>query len=254
VIAAGCGRLGFDASAANPDDAPDASTPADFGDGCVVGLHFEEPAWVGAAGEVIDACGGDQSGTATGGARPIHDPLRGRVADFSNTVADCVVIDDQPALRLAGAITMSAWVLPTALDAVDPSGVIAKRSDDQAEVAYTMFVWTANRVYVDIDTENDELGGSGGLENGRWQQITTVYDGAQPAASRVKIYIDGVLDRVGAESASAIAPFTSSLHIGCLPQLSANQQSFRGKLDDVGVWDRAFTDAEVHDWYEASRL
>lgn len=180
--------------------------------------------------------------------------VRGRVADFRDTVEDCVVIGDAPALRLAGAVTMSAWVFPTGLDAVNPYGVIAKRSDDLTDVAYTMFVWTGNRVFVDIDTENDELASTGALANGRWQQITTVYDGAQPVTDRVTIYIDGVLDRVAPESASAITAFTSALHVGCLPQQqSTNQQSFRGMLDDVGVWDRAFTAAEVRAWYDASK-
>jgi hypothetical protein len=254
AIAAGCGRLGFDTSAVSPDGAPDARTQAAFGNGCVVGFHFEEPAWAGAPGEVIDACGGDQPGKAAGGARPVDDPVRGRVADFSDTIADCIVIGDEPALRLAGAITMSAWVFPTGLDAVNPYGIIAKRTDDLAEVAYTMFVWTDNHVFVDLDTENDELASTGTLANGRWQQITTVYDGSQPVAARVKIYIDGVLDREAPESASAITPFTSALHVGCLPQQAANKQSFHGRLDDVGVWDRAFTAAEVRGWYEASKL
>lgn len=252
VAVAGCGRVAFDGPADAPD-APDASRP-DFGDGCVVGFRFEELEWTGAGGEVGDACGGDQPGTVAGGAKRIDDGVRGRVADFSSTLGDCVLVADEPALRIARAITMSAWVFPTALDTVNPYGIIAKRADDGVEVAYGMFAWTGNQVHVDIDTENDEVLSVGALANGTWQQVTTVYDGAKAASERVQIYINGTLDRTGAESAAAITPFTSALHVGCLPQQSApNQQSFGGKLDDVGVWSRAFTPAEVDAWYLATR-
>lgn len=249
AAAAGCGRVAF-------DGASDAMTDAqNFGAGCVVGFHFEEPAWTGAPGEVIDDCGGDQSGSITGGAKRVDDDVRGRVADFNTTTDDCVVIPDQIKLRLTGAATMSAWVFPTALDAVTPYGIIAKRTNDSSEVAYAMFAWTGNHVWVDIDEENDEVEGVRALANGRWQQVTVVYDGTRAASERVQIYIDGVLDKTGAESSATITQYASSLHVGCLPQTppTANQQSFRGKLDDVGIWNRAFTSAEVEDWYQATK-
>src|SRR4051812_37760282 len=148
----GCGRVSFDRNADTPIDAADAAgTGVDFGAGCAVGLAMEEASWTGVPGEVLDSCGG-HNGTAVQGARRIDDDVRGRAGEFP-APSGCVQIADAPALHATTALTLSAWIYPLALDGINPYGVIAKRSDyamDDAE--YTMFVWTGNTVWVDIDS------------------------------------------------------------------------------------------------------
>jgi hypothetical protein len=134
--------------------------------------------------------------------------------------------------------------------------VIAKRNDytmDDAE--YTMFVWTDNTVWVDLDSRNDRNHGNKPLINGQWQQITVVYDGAQPAAARVRIYLDAELDAVLGETSASLTPYPSALSIGCLPELPATkpQIAFGGRIDDAGIWTRAFSPADVAAWYAATR-
>jgi hypothetical protein len=240
-----CGRIGFDAGA----DASSPDAPAmPFGDDCVVGFEMNEGTW----GQVIDSCGGDNPGTAGGVAMPVDDPVRGRVGQFGGP-HDCITVANVPDLTMT--LTASAWIYPTGLDMVTPRGVIARRLDDQTAVAYAMFVWTGDHVVVDIDSENDEMLSNAVIPNGQWRMITTVYDGTLPAAERVRIYIDGVLDRVVAETSVAMPSSPAPLVVGCLPIMpsTSDQQSFAGRLDDVGLWNRAFTEAEVKAWYEATR-
>ena len=87
-----------------------------------------------------------------------------------------------------------------------------------------------------------------------WTQITMVYDGSLPQDQRTRIYVNGVLDKVSGETSARISGSSSGapLSVGCLP-LDGIAQSFIGQLDDVGVWTRAFSDAEVAAWYELTR-
>jgi hypothetical protein len=257
ALAGACGRAGFDPSATVDGGSGDAvadaaSTAPDFGSGCIVGFAMNEATWIGAA--VIDSCGGDNNGGALGAAATVDDPVRGRVGQFGGP-SDCIQVADAPELDLGTAVTTSAWIFPTGLDGVTPRGVVAKRTDDQTDVAYTMFVWTDDHVVVDIDGENDEMPGDAVLENGRWQMITAVYDGTLPVAQRIRIYVDGVLDKVLPETSATIPANAAPLTVGCLPLQppTIDQQSFAGRLDDVGLWKDAFTAAEVQAWFQATR-
>ncbi len=255
----GCGRFSFDRDADPPSDArADAVTdgaPSRFGADCIVGLEMDEPTWTGAAGEVLDSCGGDNNGTAVQGATPTDDAMRGRAGLFPPP-SGCIRIADAPALHATTALTLSAWVYPLSLDDTNPYGVIAKRTDfENDDAEYTMFVWTGNTVWVDLDSRNDRNHGNKPLINGQWQQITVVYDGTQAAAERVKIYIDAVLDAVLLETSPLLAPRANRLSIGCLPELPLTdpQIAFGGRIDDVGIWSRAFSPAEVTAWYQATK-
>lgn len=244
----GCGRLSF-------DQVDDGDHTTDFGAGCVVGLRMDEAAWTAQAGEVLDSCGGDNSGTAVRGAQPIDDAARGRAGVFP-VPSGCIQIANAPTLHATTALTLSAWVYPTALDGINPYGVIAKRTDflfDDAE--YTMFVWTDNTVWVDLDSRNDRNHGTRPLRNGQWQQITVVYDGTLPVLQRVTIYVDGVLDAVLRETSASLTPYPSALSVGCLPEIPAfiPQIALGGRIDDAGIWTRAFSAQEVDAWYQATK-
>jgi hypothetical protein len=252
----GCGRFSFDRDADPPADAVDAvDAPGDpaarFGADCVVGLELDEPSWTGAPGEVLDSCGGDNNGTAVQNARPTDDAIRGRTGLFPPP-SGCIQIPDAQALHPTTALTLSAWVYPLSLDGTNPYGVIAKRTDFEMDDAeYTMFVWTGDTVWVDLDGRNDRNHGNKPLVNGQWQQVTVVYDGALAAPLRVKIYIDAVLDAVLVETSVSLTPRANPLSIGCLPELPITdpQIAFGGRIDDVGIWTRAFSPAEVTAWY-----
>jgi hypothetical protein len=255
LVLAACGRLAFDPQVELSDaaEAHDAAPPA-FGAGCVVGLDLEEATWTNPASPVVNRCTPGSSGSPAPGARRVDDAVRGRVGEISAPTG-CIHIAEAPALHATTGLTLSAWIYPLALDGFNPFGVIAKRTDfaiDDAE--YTMFVWTDNTVWVDLDSRNDRNHGARRLSNGRWQQVTVVFDGSLPAAARVTIYVDGAPDATIAESSATLAPYPSALAVGCLPARPAAepQSALAGRIDDVGVWTRAFTPAEVADWYKAT--
>jgi len=108
-------------------------------------------------------------------------------------------------------------------------------------------------VWSDIEGEDDRWGGHDAVPSNVWTQVGMVYDGSKPPAERVRLYINGELDAVGAETSASITQAGSPLVVGCLP-LFGPAQSFIGSLDDVGVWTRALSDAEVRAWYQATKM
>src|SRR5262249_41990652 len=152
-------------------------------------------------------------------------------------------VADAPDLRAAGALTVSAWIDPTAL-APASFGVVSKRVDYQVDTEYSVFVWTdgngvgsTNQLYIDLDTENDRVADPAATFLDAWKQITVVYDGSLGEAERVRFYVDGELSYVAGETSPSIgAPMTEPpLYIGCLP-LSGPAQAFVGRIDEVAIW------------------
>ena len=250
---------------APPTDGPRGDAPADADadasldagsallTGCVMWLRMDEPSWSGIEGEVIDSSGSGNHGTALSpvdGARTALDPSRGAVGRFA--AGGCVRVPNNSTLgAIDGTLTMSAWIHPTGLDATNPFGIIAKRTDYLVEDAFDMFVQSENRLFVDIETSNDRFG-SDMLVNGVWQQVTVTYDGGRARDGRVRVFLDGVLRDVALETSDLISPQPSDVWVGCLP-LGAVAFSFVGDLDDVALWKRALSDEEVLAWYSATR-
>lgn len=243
ALVSGCGSV---------ESKPDAQVPRMLGslaDGCGVLLPMDERAW-GGAGSVIDECGGNNNGTPSGNINPTDDDQRGRVGSFLGN--GCIEVADAPELRPSTAFTLSAWVRPTALNDSDAYGVISKRLDMEAQSAYSLFLWTEDNAWISIEGNDNRFQNRATLANDRWNQVTVTYDGARPAAERVRWYVDGLFDIAGAETAASIMPYTAPLKIGCLPS-AETPQNFVGLLDDVAVWTRALSEAEITSWHALTK-
>jgi Concanavalin A-like lectin/glucanases superfamily len=245
AIASGCGSV--------ETPLPDA-TGDDLGtlrQGCAVMLRMDEPSWSG-AGSVIDTCAGGHHGTPSGTITTTAEGVRGRAGRFQGN--GCIMIPDAPDLRPASELTMSAWVLPTALNDIDAYGVISKRVDMTTQAAYSLYLWTENHAWVDLEGNTDRFANRTMLANNAWTQLTVVFDGTRAPDQRVRVYTNGTFDIAAAETAASITPHTSPLHIGCLPSPSAQtMQYFVGLIDEVAVWTRALSDVEIAQWYTATR-
>jgi hypothetical protein len=233
-------------------DAPPGATEVLTGtlrQGCVVALHMDEDAWTGAAGEVRDDCGGDNPGTLKGAANTVAGGVHGRAGSFNGSA--CIDIPDAQTLHGATGLTLSAWIFPTQLDNANANGVISKRIGMANQSEYNLYVWTNDRVYVDLDGENNRFNGVTTIKNNAWTQLTMVFDGSKPEAQRVTTYVNGKIDITSSESSASLTAYTSALHVGCMPAPTAappSMQYFTGQLDEVVIWNRALTDTEIALW------
>lgn len=100
---------------------------------------------------------------------------------------------------------------------------------------YVSDCWVPNRVYL-----------NGPSSNNLWVNLIYSYDG-----QNLKMYVDGVLYGTTNQSGS-LTNNNNPMYIGCstatsnCPQLSA---FYAGKIDDIGIWNRALSQQEITNMY-----
>ncbi len=213
---------------------------------CVLLLHMDEASWSG-AGAVKDSSGLMNDGTPVGNATTTPSGKFGAAGLFDGTTS-WVDVPDSASLHATTAITYAAWVYPTGLtDGTPAPGIISKRQAANVNVAFTMFIWTANQVWVDLP--NARFNSSAVLSNGQWYHLAVVYDGtlADPN-QRATLYVNGAFD-MAHSAAPSIAANTEDVLIGNLPE---GGDLFAGRIDEVAIWTRALGATEIAGLYAAT--
>lgn len=206
-------------------------------EGCVLLMHLDEPVWVG-TGDVVDSSGQDNDGN------PINGPLPSPEGKFGGAVrldgSNWVDVPDSASLRgETSALTYAAWVNPTEVPP-DGAGIVAKRAGFQVSSAFALFLFGDNLVYADI--QNVRLNSNASVGLNQWHHVAAVYDGKHTDPNRrLTIYIDGKFDAAGTAD-PVIAANTTDILVG---NLIGGGSTFRGLIDEVVVWKRALSEAEI---------
>jgi hypothetical protein len=82
-----------------------------------------------------------------------------------------------------------------------------------------------------------ELQTNANINNAAWHHLAATYDG-----SKLRLYVDGVLDDSLAQPGISIATSGGTFSLGARP---AGENQFDGLIDEVRVWARARTQAEI---------
>lgn len=152
-----------------------------------------------------------------------------------------VQIPDSDGLDNTNKFTVSLWAYPTLLDG-SARTLISKRSNSTTS-AYSLFFWTGNRLTVDIDSANNRFSSNTVFQANQWYHIALVYDGSLSSSSRVKLYVNGVLDKTASETSATLPNNAANLLLG---QLEINYAyRYSGRLDEVGIYRRALSPGEV---------
>jgi hypothetical protein len=154
---------------------------------------------------------------------------------------DYVRVTDTASLKLTGDVTVSAWIKPTAVGT--ERTVVSKRYE------YELGAITAAAPHP-LKWTHKAAGGavvSGQLTTStdpdRWHHVVLVRDGT---AREVRGYEDGTLNATGAYSAPP-ATSTYNLNIGRNP---GGGQHFKGLVDEVRIYNRTLSPAEVQELYD----
>jgi hypothetical protein len=205
------------------------TTPAGSGiAGLVAAYAFDS----GGGSTVTDASGNGNTGTING-ATWTTGKYGGALA-FNGTTAT-VRVPDSASLHLSTAMTLSAWVSPT----VAQTGwrtVLQKETD-------AWFLNASNDTGARRPAGGATIGGSirtttgsSALPLGTWTHLELTYDG-----SAISLYVNGV--RASTKQASGTIQSTSSpLWIG---GNSPYGEYFNGRIDDVRIYNRALSQAEI---------
>ncbi len=159
-----------------------------------------------------------------------------------------IAIPFDDALNTAN-ITVAAWVKPRTLfwqgNPEQKSTLIARMQggDQQLSGAAWSIDYTFNSVIVTIsDSANTRVTAVDDnrlLVNG-WNHVAFTYDGES-----LRVYINGVLRAVKATTLALNTKSTSGISIGELASATGYWNHVNGVIDEVGMWARALTPAEI---------
>lgn len=200
--------------------------------GLVLALGFNEPGGATA----VDASPSRNSAEIAGATRVAGKAGFGTALSF-NGVNSIVRVRDSMSLALNNAMTLEAWVNPTALAGFRT--VLLK--EGPTGMAYELYANdpTATRPAAYYTTPNGVLRGVTGTPTAAntWTHLAATYDGAS-----MRFYVNGVavrdVSRVG-----NIVTTGGPLHIG--GNTIWGGEFFAGLIDDVRVYNRALTQAEI---------
>jgi arylsulfatase A-like enzyme len=125
-------------------------------------------------------------------------------------------------------------------------GRFVVRLDNQANVA------SDQPLKLELGSGSGQITGTTPLNNGAWHHVAVVVDDYNGSGnvnvSETKLWVDGHLDPVASSDGRVLA--TGSTLVPCLGGSNHNEgYNFTGNLDDVRIFDRALTDAEVQALY-----
>jgi PKD repeat protein len=182
---------------------------------------------------VNDVSGRGNHGTVSGATRTSSGRY-GRALNFDGT-NDWVTVNDAASLDLTTGMTLEAWVYPTATPTDWRSVIMKERpgnlsysltaNSDRNQPATTVFVGSGRTLY-----------GGSQLAVNTWTHLAATYDGTTQ-----RLYVNG--------SQVASRPQSGGMQVSSGPlRVGGNSvwgQYFRGRIDEVRVYNRALSASEI---------
>ena len=193
--------------------------------GLVAAYSFNE----GSGTTVADSSGNNNTGTITGATWTTAGKF-GSALVFNGTSAR-VTVNDAPSLRLTGGMTLEAWVKPSAVTTAWRD-VIYKGNDNYYLEATSNSASRAPAAGGTIGTTY----GTTALATNTWAHLAVTYDRVA-----IRLYVNGTQVSSLART-TALATSANPLQIG---GDSIYGQYFQGTIDEVRVYNRALSQAEI---------
>jgi glucose/arabinose dehydrogenase len=199
--------------------------------GLVAALGFDELSGT----SVTDSSGTGNNGTILGAARTVAGRFNGALS--FDGVNDWVTIPDSPSLDLTGELTLEAWVRPTVAASGAWRTVLLK--EQPGNLAYALYGNSDNARpsgYVFTGGSEQGLRGTAALAANTWTHLATTYGGGQ-----LRLYVNGT--QVASRALTGQIPTSAdALRIG---GNSVWPEWFQGQIDEVRVYNRALSAAQV---------
>lgn len=151
-------------------------------------------------------------------------------------------------------LTTSAWIRPSSYNPDNYSIILNRFEEGYNTIGGETWqvILTNNEVWFQVIGEgrsgtspNTILKASKQVQLNAWSLITSTYDG-----TNMKVYVNGSLLLSQPTTTKINTLGTSGISIGVSKQANGIWHYFDGKIDDVGIWDRALTAEEIKFLYE----
>ena len=204
--------------------------------------------WWPFTGNAIDSSGNANNGIVNGAT--LTTDRFGNVNSAFNFdgVNDWININNSNSLNPTSQITISAWVNTLAYN-VSNASMVVNKGWDQGPGHYDILIFSSNNKSRFVIGSNIYVESNSNINLNQWTFITVSID-----SLTMKIYINGTLENtVLQNNNNSFGTNTDPLYIGKHDYNNAPYY-FNGKIDDIGIWNRALTQAEITDLYNGCQL
>jgi uncharacterized protein (TIGR02145 family) len=202
-------------------------------------------------GNANDESGNGNNGTVNGATLTTDRFGNAGKAYSFNGSNSWIVIPNTSALSFSSGVTYSSWVYANdyqLASIIDKQGFVGGgfRTCIRSAASGSLFsskVWATSGQY----TQGTTAISNSAYPINQWIFIVGVYNQSQ---SSIKIYIDGVLSDSIFSSNINVDGSLANIFFG--KRTDGNFEILNGKLDDIGIWNRALTPQEVQQLYTGS--
>ena len=166
----------------------------------------------------------------------------GKCASFNGTTSYISVPADTTIdVNSMGPFRISAWVYVDSDGENDEGRIVDKMAGTDA--GYRLFVFGESSSTVKVDFEVGDTGAntrvitSTTLSTGAWHKIDAIYNSDRSG----DIYIDGAIATYSTDTTGATATADDSANALYIGNRAAGDRTFNGEIDDVRIYDGAFT-------------
>jgi len=212
-----------------------------------IGLwHLDDSITIGSSTTVTDSSTGSHNGTAQGSSGAVSSIDNGHLNGAFQFDGSTGYVDMGNVAPGTDDMTLSAWIKVSST-----GGNQEILSKESATSGYTMRV--ANK-FISLGfwngSQTNRVNGSINVADNSWHHIVGM---RRSSNDTTRIYVDGVLDISASAGGS---PVNDATHLYLGQDAGGAGNFFGGKMDEVAIWSRALTDAEVLQVYQrgASRL
>jgi len=195
----------------------------------------------GKGDKAYDGSGNGNDGTLTNMADDDWvDGVAGSALDFDGS-NDYVEVADNGSLNITGNITILAWIKLDTLGSGQQQYIVGKT---ETELTYAIFIESDDTVRCILQGLNDTYpsGSPTAITDTNWHQVAISYDGEY-----IRTFLDGKL-QISDDSSGNINSSTDKIYIGI--RKYSNSCYFNGKIDEVRIYNKALTAAEVYALYK----
>ena len=159
-----------------------------------------------------------------------------QAASFAGTQTSYASVPNSSSVNITGSFSIEAWVNPSN---IANKGVIAKGGSLGTTLRYAIRITSSRVVLITNGGPRLSSKTTSLIPVNTWTHISATYNSG---SGNFNIYINGILDSSSVVASAAPIANTDSLYIG----ISGASTPFNGKLDEVRLWNRELTAAEVN--------
>lgn len=168
-----------------------------------------------------------------------------KAAAFAGNSTSYVSVPNSSSLDITGSFTLEAWINPV-LSGAASKGIISKGGVLGTSLRYGLRLSVSGRLSLLINGAQRLITKSSTIiHDSMWTHVCASFSHLTNTHS---IYINGILDTSAVFAGTLPNSNTDSLYIG----ISGGSTPFNGQLDEVRVWARELTSAEVAAYFRTS--